>query len=508
MRTVLNGWSRLGVRRGLMAAVAVAALAYAGWLVAWMAPVAAGSDSSGYLAFARMLGQGSIDQPIVFPEGIGAEERPAVWWRPLGMVENREGTRWSPTYPLGWPLVLAPFVRVGGEAGVGFVMLLVAGLALASTYRIGREVGLAPDLAVLATSPIFFFQAAQPMSDVAALLWCNLALLAGWRAREGGGRAGPAVLAGVLVGLAVLTRPTNLLLVVPLAFIFGLRLRCWAGLAAGGAGPALVQVLLAKALYGSYLATGYGSQPELFGFHLVLPTLATLLRWTPELLTLAGGAGLAAALLLPLTWRDPRRRSLLVWLACLLGFYSFYRHTAEHWIFLRFLLPAVPAALVLAAGAWQDLLGRERPWPRLRMAAVAALVVVTGVAILHNGWSRMQQLHVRDVLRSESTYREAARWIAGEFGPSDVVVAMQMSGAIRYHAPAVPHVRWDVMSPARWSELVAELDAAGVRTAAALFNWEIDLLRESREWDEAWQERERFGQIRIFARVPSGTDED
>src|SRR5262249_25614659 len=133
-------------------------------------------------------------------------------------------------------------------------------LALVVMYFLGRRLGLTPWAAaaapaILASSPVFVFQAIQPMSDVVATLWCLAALLSALQSRRDWRFSAPA---GLCFGIAVLVRPLDLLLLLPLAFAMPLDRRRIAAFAAGGLPSAAVLAVYDTVCYGSPLATGYG----------------------------------------------------------------------------------------------------------------------------------------------------------------------------------------------------------------------------------------------------------
>ena len=228
-------------RPGLVAPVlaGITALAVVG-LGFWKgAFVAGGADSYGYLSQARLWAHGTlqIEQPIMT----------AVSWpfsdmslAPLGYRPAPHGPFIVPVYAPGLPMVMAVFERVAGSEAVFYVVPLLGGVAVWATYLMGTMiagpmVGLAAAV-LLATSPVFLYQLMSPMSDVPVTAWWALCLaLLPFKRRAA------TLAAGLLAGIAILTRPN----LVPILCVPGLFL-LWAAvrdrLAPGAGGAAFVVV--------------------------------------------------------------------------------------------------------------------------------------------------------------------------------------------------------------------------------------------------------------------------
>lgn len=133
-----------------------------------------------------------------------------------------------------YPLLLAPAWRLGGATvqtvfrwgrivNAAFGLLLVACVFELARRWFGRPAALAAGF-IAALDPILVFFHGLPLTEVAytALLWAAALLLAGSSAR---GHAARLIVAGVLLGLSVLTRSSGLpiALALPLAAIFADR---------------------------------------------------------------------------------------------------------------------------------------------------------------------------------------------------------------------------------------------------------------------------------------------
>ena len=497
----------------------VLATATAGAGIAYGTYSASSSDASGYISEARLLGSARItdDEPlareVAWPN--------ATWaFAPLGYRPGSERGELVPTYPAGLPLAIAPVRRIGGELAAYLVVPFLGALAVWCTYALGtrlhsRPAGVAA-AALLATSPIFLFQLVQPMSDVAVTGWWSLAFLFALSPLPGSPLA-----AGAAAGLAVLTRP-NLL---PLAAIVALpvitqargggerRLQPTNLLAfAAGITPAVGALALMQwRLYGSPLASGYGSAGELFAIGNMAPNLvaygARMLRGEGAAL---GLAAFALAILLARSGdRDESTRIgraltlAALTIGILVGLYLPYAVFAE-WSYLRFLLPAFPLLFVLIGALFVKASLRLPPSIR-GIVFLAALTLACSMNIV-----RAEQEQAFNMRRYESRYRMAGRYLDAALPPDAVIVAVQESGSARYYVD-VPILRWDQLDVDLDTALAA-MRAIGRHPVLLVEDWEApDLQKKFPSSANArldWPARAEFGdetRVRLFDPVDRGT---
>ena len=131
-----------------------------------------------------------------------AERR--AFWQPF--VLDYGGNRFG-KYTPGWPLLLAIGVALGQP---WLVNALLAALAVALTYRLGREIydpatGLVAAL-LTAISPTFLLLSGSLMSHTASLFWGVLLIYALWRLTRHV-QARWALLGGIALGMLIITRP-------------------------------------------------------------------------------------------------------------------------------------------------------------------------------------------------------------------------------------------------------------------------------------------------------------
>ena len=270
-------------------------------------------------------------------------------FQPLGFVSDPNIPRLTPTYPTGLPLHLmvaswfvgwqftATVVNIFAALGSGLILW-----GLARRLQLTAEWAAAA-LALLWLCPLTLFATLQPMSDLLALFWSLTALWSALRCRE---HWRWTLLAGLSASLAVLVRPTNALLVLPLALALGADLRRHLLLILSGLPGAVFFCYYNWRAYGSPLTSGYGDVWNAFGPVNLAPNLSHFAWWIPALLTPLVVAALGAPLVRPARQRD--LAVLGLWALLLIGFYACYYHSGETWWYLRFILPAFPV-LILAA---------------------------------------------------------------------------------------------------------------------------------------------------------------
>lgn len=333
-------------RRVVIAVAAFLAGLYAIFLCTHMGACAGGSDTSGYLNSAWLFGRGTtwLDQRTI--RGLDASGFSRMLYIPLGF-EAAPGGRMVPTYSTGLPLVVAAVARITGwNAAAPVTMFLFSLLGLMATALLAREWGLpwewtAIAVLLIAASPLYLMHSLFLMSDVPAMAFSTATLALSWKSRA---RAAWAAAAGAAFAGAVLTRHTDALLLPALAVCLGLSWRRWLLFGLTGLPGGVFYCLYNRFNYGHLFETGYGGVGGLFAAHYVPGTLLHYALGLPQLLTplVCLSAGLPF-----LARGEPRRvAALIAWIACLLGFYSFYSYTQETLGYLRFILPAFPALAV------------------------------------------------------------------------------------------------------------------------------------------------------------------
>lgn len=436
--------------------------------VAWNTRAAGGSDSSSYLlqADAFTAGEIMLRDPLAASAPFA---NAGALFAPIGFISSPvEPAAAAPVCAPGLALLMAGASIAAGRGAAMAVVPVCAAITIWLTFVYGRKIdgpltGAAAAVLV-ACSPIFLYQAVQPMSDVpATALWLAALVACAHRRRWSD------LIGGVCAALAVLTRENLALIVAPLAVVLvardaspfnGLRrpnpvTRSLARMPAPllrfcvGVIPGLtVLAWLNAARYGSPLASGYGDVGALFRASHVWPNLWRYPVWMIETHT----PFILLAMFAPWVVRGYGRERLVLVVAslvCVLLLLSTYLAylVFDEWWYLRFLLPALPVLLVLSVTVALPIARHIVPG-RVHIVAICACVALGGW-YLHVG--RARQVFALQSL--ESRFLQAGRYARLALPSNAVVLSVQESGAIRYHGARLT-MMWDVVSDvdaaARW----------------------------------------------------------
>ena len=458
------------------AAVIALAVLIAG--LQWGSTIAGGSDSYGYVSqaslwrHAHLVTRLDIINHVPWPEA-------GRTFAPLGYRPGPIDGTIVPTYPPGFPLLMALGQTLMGYCGAFVVVPLCGAAFVWLTYVLGRRLfdssAVALGAAILvATSPVFIFQLVQPMSDVPAAAAWTLALVL-----MAGGRP---VWAGLAMGATLAIRPNLVLLPVSLlawslvrdALMpasgrrFGATLRLFAGLL-----PALAGIMcLNEYLYGSPFVTGYGSANALYAWGSAARNLANYTSWLIEVET-------PIVLLAVLYFVAPRhfpqrvpypRLFLGSTIAAVVLSYVFYL-SFDAWWYLRFLLPVWPILMLLTvAGIDLPLRIWLRPFRPVAIAVCVCLLALYGA-------EQVRRRALLDFDRGERQYLQVARFVAAHTDPRAVIISLQYSGSIRHYADRLT-MRFDWLDPRWLDRAVDHLTSIGRRPYFVLQAPEIDPFRQ------------------------------
>lgn len=451
-------------RRATEIVVILALLGYGVFLGTKGCIAPSGADSSGYFNMARLLMEGrAYDMPREIEE-LPIQALPPFTYCPLGFVPTVKEGQLTPTYPIGLPLLLGLSVLVAGwTAGPQalFVLHAIAGVVL--TYLLARRAGIGVPAAMLgaaalALSPLHLLFSMQTMSDVPALTWCAAAL---WFALRGGNSA--AFTSGVCMGMSVLIRPANALMLIPMLIALGPIPRRWLWLALGGLPFAIGLGWFNHAVYGDAFMTGYGSVSQYFGTDWAIASLRNYALWLPVSFSPLVLCALASPWMRPLESRVWWTHAS--WVFLVFGFYVFYYFTHREWWYLRFLLPAIPSLIVLATTtAEKFVMGLARIPVRRTVVPLAALMLVFNSVY----WWR--KLDMGNTGPSVRVYGDLQTLVRENVPARGVVLTMEASGALFF---SLPHtlVRWDAIDDA-WPRVQEAAQRAKRPIYAALFTFE------------------------------------
>jgi len=219
-----------------------------------------------------------------------------------------------------------------------------------------------------------------------------------------------------------------------------------AGLLPGVALLAWIQ----RGMYGSPLATGYGSVDTMMAANHVLPNLRRYVEWligshTPFLLLALAG---------PAVVRRPRQAWLCLGIAAAtLACYLPYR-VFDDWWYTRFLLPAIPPLIVLASAALVSLVTRLVPG-RQALLTAACVVMLTAV------WMQVARArHAFDLAELEQHYYRAGTAAADHIAETAAIFTLKDSGSVLFHAGR-PTLSWDTIEPDALNQALAFVTAHG-----------------------------------------------
>jgi hypothetical protein len=427
---------------------------------------ASGADAYGYVSQAELWVKGSLIkyEPLA---AIAPWPEPAWTVSPLGYRPGPQAATIVPTYASGLPLVMAGLLKLFGPFGAFLAVPLLGSIAIFAAFLLGKRLagsvcGLM-SAGLLFTSPVFLYQLKEPMSDVPVTAWWLLAIFL-----VATSTAGSAFGGGLAASAAILTRP-NLVPLAGLVAIFVLtysavgfreRLRN-ALLFSLGVIPGCVGVaLLNSTLYGSPLASGYGSMSELFGASYFWPNLSRYGRWLIETET---PLVLLAPVAVLFFHRSERRLSwfFVAFSAALYACYAFYL-PFDSWTYLRFLLPAIALILMLSAACMLEL--------SASLSSSFAKAIVAGLFVLLLAW-RWETTGLKPPPANERRYAVIGEYVRDQLPPNAILLSIIHSGSVRYYSGRST-LRWDWL-PAEWLEpSLVFLRNNGYRPLLLIEDWE------------------------------------
>ena len=461
--------SRLSTPLAILLALcpAIAGIARNSW-------TAGGADQHAYVSQADLWLQGNltVDVPLAatapWPEAV-------LTFTPHGFRPALSGPALVPVTAPGFPLLMAGAKAIAGHCAMFLVAPLSGALLVWMTFAIGRRLssdalGLAAAWLV-ATSPAMLAMLVSPMSDVpASALWAAAIYFTLGTSRQS------ALIAGLAASAAILIRPN----LAPLAAILVLwrfwtqSFRAVIPLIVGALPGCLFIAWLNNKLYGSPLASGYGSLSVLFSLSYVATNVERYGRWLVQSQTPLAVIGIVA-LLWPLKsiWLTPERQHAARLLGAIVvvvwALYVIYI-PFDAWWFLRFLLPAWPAMCLGSAAPLVRMAQSGRLSLRIMACAMLAVVGAHNLyyASTHGAFPSGEGDH---------RYVSIAKIVERATDPSAVILTGQNSGSIRYYAGRTI-VRFDLLDRAWLDRAVNWLTSQGRRPYFLLEEWEVTAFQE------------------------------
>ena len=395
-----------------------------------------GSDSSCYALMAKAFASGSWQPHSSLADAPWPDVSRTL--APGGFIASPlHADAAAPICAPGMSVLMAPLAAIFGQDAIFWLTPIAAFFLVLAAFAIARQFagGMAGATAAIltATSPIVLFQAVQPMNDIlTAALWLSAVAV--------GGRQ---FFSGALIGLAILVRPNLAPLAIVLAAIPFLqhrtreqKLRGLVAMIAGSLPGVLVLLWLNRALYGSVLGSGYGAASSLFAVGHINENLANYSRaifQTQNVVPLIG-------LLAPFVFDGIKRKAAVLVLAFaggVVAIYLLYSPFPEWW-YLRFLIPALVALLILASAVSVHLLAR---------ANMGGLIPIVAVVLGVIGTRAAGDRQAFELQRMEGRYRETANLVRDRLPGNAVLITVWESGSVRFHADR-EIVMWESLDPA------------------------------------------------------------
>lgn len=414
-----------------------------------------GTDAAGYVGAARRWADGRVFNPA--PLQLWAPWSfvgPLTMAAPLAFTLGpTRGTDVS-VYPLGFPVFLAVADKVDRELGVYVVPPIFAGLLVWCTFLLGRRLAgaWAGVLAafLIATSPILLGYALTPMSDVPAAAFILLAVDMSLR-RSIMSAAG----AGAAMAAAIMVRP----ILAPLAVIPGIlavtegasrvsawREWQWKRAVVFGAVAAIGLFIVGWSqheLYGGFFKPGYPGYEVFFRRDHILPNLTGYPRNLMTVHTPVIFLGLICAFVFVLRRSDHREPARVAGALCGIAFlnYALYLPYLPFYgdiAYLRFVLPALSALLLLLAGitAWLA----EAAWRQWRL--LTPLAIIPAAIVSAGGYSLYPLTFAQAAAQKHVLLM--GRYLDEVLPPNAAVVTFLQSGAVA-HYTGRQVVRFDLL---------------------------------------------------------------
>jgi hypothetical protein len=172
------------------------------------------------------------------------------------------------------------------------------------------------------------------------------------------------------------------------------------------------------------------------------------------------------------------------WFLALALPYTVYRPAGEWWGYLRFLLPALPALIMLAAASlaccWQLVekvsTRRQQASSERHFGATALRSAAGGLLLaLSMGWTALasKELSFMDIRNRERIYPESAQWARDHLPHNSLIVCMMFSGTVYYHT-RFPIVRYDGFDAGKAAEFRKDAAAQDSPIYAMLWPFEVN----------------------------------
>jgi hypothetical protein len=305
------------------------------------------------------------------------------------------------------------------------------------------------------------------------------------------------LLAGAAFGMAFLTRPSSVLLLIPILFSLRLGFKNILFFILGGLPLAGIFFTYNAIAYGHPLGTGYGQiglwhALGIEGFKDRFDHYRYWIEVTMSPLPLLGWLVVAADR--KVEWRN--RAMLISWFGAFFLFYSCY-DVDKAWWYTRFLLPAFPAMILGGVLVARDVVGLLGKWiSEVNQARVKwiVLAILLGVTLSHEN-RYIKRFELFNFGPREIIHNTSCRWADQTIPGNSLVAAMQMSGALKFYTER-PVVRWDLLEPGRWATVKKHAAERGYQWYALLMDFEVE--GAQKQMGGRWTKLKTIGPISLW----------
>jgi Bacterial membrane protein YfhO len=466
--------------------IGVAGLIIYGSMMIWRAGYGiGGSDSYGYASLGKLLSQMKATESVKELAEFNLSEDYINLFIPTSYFRGPKPGTMSNVYSMGLPLHAAAAAAIfGWDIGPFLVSPLTALLSVVLMYLIGLEFGLSRTLsaaggALLGLFPTTVSQGLVLMSDVPAMLWSIAAVFAALRSRK---NPHWAIAAGFAFGVAILIRPPNALLLLPILFALPISIKSLIRFGLGGLPTAALFFIYNMAAYGNPLEVGHSAigQYGLFKFTLFMTHLSQFIYWisiqmSPAALFFWAGTAVNKSV----HWRD--RALIISWFGGFYLFWCFYDIQYDYegsWWYTRYLLTALPAVILgfLLMIRYISNLFAASAESGGKIATGKVVATLLLFPVLLTSVSQVHRYSLYDAGLGVEDHKKAALWADTLIPRTSLVVSGYHSGAVLYYMNRSA-LGYDHMTPERWSVVKDRIKEKGYQLYALLMHDEANTAR-------------------------------
>jgi hypothetical protein len=342
---------------------------------------------------------------------------------------------------------------------------------------------------MLALSPIVVFMGLQIVSDVPSMMLDLVAVYASLVCRR---KIRWAWIAGMAFGFAVLIRPTNILMLIPIIFCLPLNIRVLTLFALGGLPSAIFQCIYSLSIYGDPFHLGYGNPFQVsqgsvlfnlfdLSFSFMFTRFQYYIYWIARLMSpliLLGWLG--TVFNHKLSWRD--RAFLISWFGSFIMLYCSYSFYNDWW-FTRFLLPGWPALIIgslITAKYIGEILEKHVRHVRGNSSSLVSRIPALGLVTLVVAFSihNIRSFNMSSIYIGAQQEKDIVIWGIKQIPSNSLTISGYWSGMLKYYG-GLNIVNHSEMNAARWNILKEKVRSKGSSIYALLLPHEVALAQKN-----------------------------